>query len=338
MNLLFTSAGRRGYLLKWFKEAVGAEGRIHAANSEPNAPAFAEADTSVVVPGIHDKGYVPFLLDYCRHHGIKAVIPLFDIDIPVLAAARKEFSDRGVTVVVADEWVANICNDKWATFRFLKENGFDVPTTEHTLVASQKAIAEGRMDFPLIVKPRWGMGSIGVHKVENATELEVLHAKVVREVERTYLRYESASTPEGAVLVQECIDGEEYGLDVVNDLTGDHMVTFVKKKLAMRSGETDSAVTVDEPELSATGARIAELLQHRGNLDLDLFRTNDGRTVVLELNARFGGGYPFSHLAGADVPRAIVAWLAGTAVDPAWLTVRNGVEAAKMIIPIRRTW
>jgi len=338
MNLLFTSAGRRGYLLQWFKDAVGTEGRIHAANSDANAPAFAQADTSVVVPGIHDKEYVPFLLDYCLQHRITAVIPLFDIDIPVLAAARERFAANGVTVVVADEWVANICNDKWSTFKFLKENDFDVPVTEHTLLETRKALAEGRLGLPLFVKPRWGMGSIGVYKVETEAELDVLYAKVLRDVERTYLRFESAATPGGSVLVQECIDGVEYGLDVVNDLAGRHVATFVKKKLAMRSGETDSAVTVDEPELFEMGARIAGLLQHRGNLDMDLFRTKDGRVVVLELNARFGGGYPFSHLAGADLPRAIVAWLAGKPIDPAWLTVRYGVEAAKMIVPTRRTW
>lgn len=338
MNILFTSAGRRGYLLRWFKEALGSTGEVHAANSDANAQAFADADHTVVVPPIFNEEYIPFLLAYCQRHKIKALVPLFDIDLPVLARERERFAAIGVTVVVADGDVATICNDKWRTFTYLKEHGFDVPATFVTMASVQAALANGTVRFPVIVKPRWGMGSIGVYKAEDITELEVFHNKVRREVERSYLRYESAASPDATVLVQECLAGQEHGLDVVNDLEGRHVTSFVKRKLAMRSGETDSAITVDDQELVELGARIGGLLKHRGDLDMDVFRTPDGRTVVLELNARFGGGYPFSHLAGADLPRAIVAWLDGRDAPPASLTVRFGVEGAKRIQPVERTW
>lgn len=338
MNILFTSAGRRGYLLRWFREALAGQGRVHAANSDAHAPAFAAADATVVTPLIHDPGYVDFLLGYCRDHAIGAIIPLFDIDLPVLAAARDRFAAIGVNVVVADPGVTAICNDKWRTFTYLKEQGLDVPASYVTLDAARRALDAGELRFPVMVKPRWGMGSIGVYKAEDATELAVFHAKVAAEIQRTYLRHESAATPDATVLVQECIDGEEHGLDVVNDLEGRHVTTFVKRKLAMRSGETDRAVTVDDPELRALGARIGQALKQRGNLDMDVFRARDGRLVVLELNARFGGGYPFSHLAGADLPRAIVAWLQGRAPDPAWLTVKPGVGSVKDIVPMKCEW
>lgn len=338
MNILFTSAGRRGYLLRWFKEALGSAGLVHAANSDANAPAFADADRSVVVPPIHDDAYIPFLLGYCRENGIGALIPLFDIDLPVLARERERFAAIGVCVVTADAEVAAICNDKWRTFTRLKENGFEVPATYVTLASAEIALNAGTLHFPVIVKPRWGMGSIGVYKAEDASELTVFHNKVRREVERTYLRFESAATPDATVLVQECIDGQEHGLDVVNDLNGVHVATFVKKKLAMRSGETDRAITMDDPSMSALGTRLGALLRHRGNLDVDVFRTKDGRLLVLEMNARFGGGYPFSHLAGADVPRAIVAWLEGRAADPSCFAIRHGQESVKDITPIPRSW
>lgn len=338
MNLLFTSAGRRGYLLRWFKQALGPHGLVHAANSDANATAFAEADRTVVVPPIHDPDYIPFLLRYCQEQNIRAIIPLFDIDIPILASERDRFGAIGVEVVVADPEVAAICNDKWRTFEYLRDQGLDVPHTYVELWTAQQAPASGAVRYPLIVKPRWGMGSIGVYKAESAEELSVLFAKVEREVQRTFLRLESAATPGEVVLVQECLDGQEFGLDVVNDLQGGYVTTFVKKKLAMRSGETDRAITVDDAELRDLGRRIGGLLRHRGNLDTDVFRTTDGRIVVLEMNARFGGGYPFSHLAGADLPRAIIAWLDEEVVPDGLLDIRYNVESAKDITPILRSW
>jgi len=135
--------------------------------------------------------------------------------------------------------------------------------------------------------------------------------------------------------VQERLNGQEHGLDIVNDLNGKYITTFVKHKLAMRSGETDVAITVDSPELIGLGAKLSRLLGHYGNLDVDAFLMG-GQVHVLEMNARFGGGYPFSHLAGADLPRAIVSWLREEEPDPHWLKVTPGITSFKDIQP--RLW
>ena len=79
----------------------------------------------------------------------------------------------------------------------------------------------------------------------------------------------------------------------------------------MRSGETDMAKVIDDPKLTILGAKLASLLKHRGNIDVDVLENEDGELFVLEMNARFGGGYPFSHLAGADFPLALVDMAVG---------------------------
>lgn len=61
INILFTSAGRRSYLIQFFKEALDGTGLVHAANSEVLSPAFGVADKSVVSPLIYDVTYIPFL-------------------------------------------------------------------------------------------------------------------------------------------------------------------------------------------------------------------------------------------------------------------------------------
>ncbi len=330
MNILLTSVGRRSYLVKYFKEAVGLNGEVHVSNSSSINPAFVHADKSVVSPLIYEDSYIPFLLEYCVENKIDVIVPLFDIDLPILSVNKQVFEDIGVRVIVSDETVIKMCNDKWNTYNFLINKRFNAPSSYIDLEMAIVAIASGEIHFPLIVKPRWGMGSIGIYEVENEFELEVLYKKVLKNIMESYLKFESQLDLSRCVIIQEKLGGKEYGLDVINNLEGEYQNTIVKKKYAMRSGETDCAETVDSPELKALGKTIGEKLHHVANLDMDVFVDND-KPFILEMNARFGGGYPFSHIAGVDLPLAIVKWLRSEEVDASLLTERTGILAHKDI-------
>lgn len=332
MNILLTSAGRRSYLVQYFREALaeaGCGGLIHVSNSSP-CPAFGRADRTVVTPLIYDKGYISFLLEYCKREAISLLVPLFDLDVPVLAAHREDFADLGVTLVTADEEWARVCNDKWETSSRLEEAGILTPLAWLDEEMALNSVKEGRISWPVMVKPRWGMGSISVYQADNREEMKVFAGKCRQGIEESYLQYESKEDREHCVLFQQKIRGPEYGLDVFNDLEGGYRTTIVKKKTAMRSGETDAAVTVEHDELSEIGKRLGLLLGHRGNLDVDVLE-EDGRYYVLEMNARFGGGYPFSHAAGANLPLALVLWTMGRDGGRELLSARYGVRGQKDI-------
>ena len=274
------------------------------------------------------------MLKYCVENQISAIISLFDIDLPILSANRQAFEDIGVRVIVSDKDVINICNDKWETYNFLIENGFNAPKTYVSLETALEAIKTQEIKFPVMIKPRWGMGSIAVFEPENEHELEVFYNKVRVSIMNSYLKYESQEYMVQSVLIQEKLRGQEYGLDVINNLEGQYQTTIVKKKYAMRYGETDCAETVGSNELKKLGKAISESLQHIGNLDIDMFMENE-MPYILEMNARFGGGYPFSHIAGVNLPLAIVKWLKGEEVDNSLLTERIGVLAQKDIEIVR---
>lgn len=332
MNILLTSAGRRGYLAEYFKEALvtsGCGGLVHAANSS-DCPAFAKADRTVITPLIYDKAYIPFLLEYCKKEDIRLLIPLFDVDVPVLAGNREQFAAAGVTVVTADPGAVDICNDKWNTYQTLRDAGISVPSAWLDMDEALLAAKEGRIQWPVMVKPRWGMGSISVYQADDPDELRVFAGKCRRGIQDSYLKYESMADLDSCVLFQQRIRGQEYGLDVINDLDGRYRTTVVKQKMAMRSGETDVALTIDSQKLRELGERLGTLLRHRGNLDVDVLE-EDGRYYVLEMNARFGGGYPFSHAAGVNLPLALVLWAMGKEPDASVLTARTGVRARKDI-------
>ena len=328
MNILLTSVGRRSYLVKYFKEAIGVDGEVHVSNSNKINPSFMYADKSVVTPLIYNKDYIPFLLDYCSKNNIVAIISLFDIDLFILTKSKRAFEKIGVRLIISDESVIRICNDKWLTYEFLKNNGFNVPKTFLSVKEVKNAILLNQLDFPLIIKPRWGMGSISIYNVTNLNELDILYKKVKKDILNTYLKYESQNL-EKSVIIQEKLNGQEYGLDIINDLHGIYKTTIVKKKYAMRSGETDCAKTIFSADLKKLGEEISNKLKHIGNLDVDVFIEN--RPYVLEMNARFGGGYPFSHIAGINLPLAIILWLKGEKVDESIFSEKIGVLAHKTI-------
>lgn len=335
MNILVTCAGRRNYIVDYFREALaGTGGKVYVANSTADSTALIAADKGFIVPVLIDPGYIDALIRLCHKYDIRAIIPLFDLELPILASACQRLADAGIFALVSSSRVIEICNDKWRTQEFLRTHVIGTPRTFLNPDEAQAAVDNGDISYPLMVKPRWGMGSIALLEADNEMDLCFLYDKVKRIIRETYLATESRQDPEKDVLIQQKVAGEEYGLDVVNDLSGNYVTTFVKKKIAMRSGETDGAITVDHAELRQLGQHIAELLHHVANLDVDVF-VNETGLYVLDINARLGGGYPFSHIAGANVPAAIIAWLQGTACDPAWFKISYGVTAYKGISIMR---
>jgi len=308
MNILFSCAGRRNYLIRFFREALKGSAKVVAADMSLQAPAMVEADAAELVPEVYADDYIDRLLEICRKHDIKAVIPLNDLDLPVLSAARSRFLERGIVPIVSEPGVIDICFDKWKTVQFLRKIRLQTPKTYKSLDTALNAVEISELVFPLVVKPRWGSGSIGVEFVEDRKELELAYPLTLSKIQRSILNRASREDMEHAVLIQEKINGPEFGLDVVNDLSGQYVATITKQKLAMRAGETDKAVTVSNAELTNIGQTLGTALQHIANLDCDVFE-KDGAYYVLELNPRFGGGYPFSQMAGANIPAAILCWL-----------------------------
>lgn len=336
INILLTSAGRRTYLIKYFQEYLNGKGKVHAANSSALSPTFEVADQCVVTPLIYDDNYIPFLLKYCKENAITAIISLFDIDLPVLAKYREEFAEVGTRLIISDLDFINICNDKWKSFLYLKEREFRVPKTYVDLDEALSDVKNNKLNFPLIIKPRWGCGSLSIFRVNNEAELRVLYNKCKEEIKDSYLKYETKQDEDKSVLIQEIIKGDEYGLDVINDLDGNYMNTIVRKKMGMRSGETDCAQIMDIPQLKELGSKLSQLTKHIANLDVDVLEIDDDY-YILELNARFGGGYPFSHISGVNLPAAIVEWLRGNKAPREFFEEEYGVIGQKDISMLKLT-
>ena len=333
MNILFTCAGRRTYLLYYFKEQLGDEGQIIGADLQMTAPALSAADVAVTVPKVYDEHYVDRLLDICQQFHVDLLISLNDLELPILAEAKERFTEIGVCAVVSDKHVIDICFDKYVTTQFIRVLGLEAPKTYIDLDEAKEALVTGELKYPVVLKPRWGSGSIGIEVAEDEIDMVMMYAMLKKKVKKTILA--TASVGDEYIMIQQMIQGKEYGLDVMNDLQGNCIAVSVKEKLAMRAGETDKAVTVDLPVVREMGRIIGSELKHIGNLDCDILE-QDGHYYVLELNPRFGGGFPFSYEAGVNLPKALIEWAKGNAVDASILQPKYGMTFAKCDVLVKR--
>lgn len=301
-------------MLEYFKEAMGDQGCVIAADMSSTAPAMALADKARVVSDVYASGYVDQILQICKEEKVDLLISLNDLELPILSPHRKRFEEAGVRLLISDEKVIDICFDKYQTVLFCQELNILTPRTFLSLDEAKDALEKGELSFPVVVKPRWGSASIGLEFPADMEELELAYRLVTLRVGRSILAEASKEDMERSVMIQELIDGTEYGLDILNDFSGKTVQVYVKEKLAMRAGETDKSVLRNEPEMEALAYRVGKALGHIGNVDCDIF-AKDGKHYLLELNPRFGGGYPFSQMSGADYPSAILAWMEGREFD-----------------------
>ena len=327
MNILFTCAGRRTYLLKYFREQLAGQGKIIGADMQLTAPALSAADIRVQVPAVYNPNYLDALRQICVEHHVDVLISLNDLELPILSENKKSFEEIGVNVLVSKPEVIDICFDKARTSEYMESIGLATPKTYSNLDDALAGLHAGKINFPLVIKPRWGSASIGIEFVDNEEDLRIVYALIKRKIIKGILG-EVSSHDDNYILIQERIIGKEYGLDIINDLTGKNVAVAVKQKLSMRAGETDKATTVDNPELRRIGEIIGSNLGHIGNLDCDVLEM-DGKYYVLELNPRFGGGFPFSYEAGVNLPKAIINWVQGKQFDLEQLVPTYGLTFAK---------
>ena len=281
-NVLISSAGRRSGLLQAVRESLKAlrpGAWVGAVDGGTSAPARFLADRFWQVPRCTDPAYGPALLEICSANGVGLIVPTIDTELPFYARNRAEFKAAGVDIFVSDEPVIAIACDKNATHDWLVSNGF--PTVRQASPAEAVTLAKG-WKWPLIAKPFNGSASVGVRRIENEEDLARL-----------------AETSPGYV-VQEMARGREFTVNLYVNGSGKCVCAVPHWRMETRAGEVSKGITVKDSRLMELACRVAEALPGaRGPLNMQCFLDGDGVIAIIEINARFGGGYPLAHHAGA---------------------------------------
>lgn len=292
-NILILSAGTRNKVVQYFKKTFAGQGRVIATDMSELAPAIYEADGYYIVPRMTDPGYLDVIFDICKKEEICGVLSLIDPELSLLAAHEAAFRALGVTVIGSPYDLCEMALDKMQMYRWLTAHGYNCARSWMDKEAFYQAVDAGEAVYPVFVKPYRGSASISISKVYDKETVDLLFAH------------------SDDLMIQEFLDGQEIGADVYIDLVSGEIVSiFTKKKLKMRAGETDKAVSFKDEALFALIERFVKESGYRGQIDIDIFDVG-GSYYISEVNPRFGGGYPHAFACGCDHMRLILNNLKG---------------------------
>lgn len=286
-NVLICSAGRRVSLVRYFqaalRAAVGPDARVVCIDLAPRMSAACQvADVAEPIGRFASPDYIPSVIELCLRHRIGLVVPTIDTELALLARSRAAFEAAGIHVVVSDEALVARCRDKRETLKWFTERGIAVP----------EPVDPARPAFPFFAKPVAGSSSNDLHVIRGP---EDVFARVLDPDVFIHQRYLSPR------------DHDEYTLDLYYDRGSRLRAVIPRLRLETRGGEVSKGLTTRNALVPFVRERLSTLEGARGCLTLQLFMHRESGAVYgIELNPRFGGGYPLSREAGADFPRWLV--------------------------------
>lgn len=285
-NILITSAGQRVALVKDFQETLKRfypDGKVYTTDMNPKlAPAAYVSDGCFEVPRCTSEDYIESLLTICLGNGIGLIVPTIDTELAILSANKEIFAKQGITVSVSDYDFVMMCRDKRNTGEFFEKHGIRVP----------KAIDKYHPTFPLFAKPYDGSLSTNLHYIKHAEDLteEILN--------------------DPKLLFMEYIDKEVYKEYTIDMYYGrDHKVKCIvpRERIKIRAGEINKGLTEKEPLTSYLYERLETIDGCIGCICIQVFlNPATGDVVGIEINPRFGGGYPQTYAAGGNYAEYLI--------------------------------
>lgn len=291
MNILITSAGQRVSLVKAFQIELknrNSNSKVFTVDLNPIlAPACHISDGYFSVPRVTDENYIPQLLEICLANSIKLVIPTIDTELLVLSQHKQAFLEKGVMVVVSDSSFIEKCRDKRLTNDLFVECGIAIP----------KQYNKSKLEFPTFVKPYDGSLSKGIflaNSIEDIKDEHLANEKLM------FMQYISPA------------EYDEFTVDCYFDRHSMLKCAVPRKRIFIRAGEISKGVTRKNNILSEFKKNLGSLKGAIGCLTIQVFCHKKSEEILaIEINPRFGGGYPLSYAAGANYP----LWLIQEYID-----------------------
>lgn len=279
-NILITSAGKRVVLVKIFQKTLkelGLDGKVYTVDMRPEmAPAGFVSEECIRVPRCTSPDYVDTLLQICQEKQIRVVVPTIDTELMVLAENRARFEAQGVHLVISDADFIKVCCDKRLTDSLFEDLGITVP----------KHLDKDHVSFPMFAKPYDGSLSVNTHVIKSEEELT---PDILEDPKLLFMEYIDKK------------EYKEYTVDMYYGVDGQVKGIVPRERLEVRAGEINKGITRKNSIVGFLKERMATMKGVRGCICLQLFyRASDQDIKGIEINPRFGGGFPLSYYANAN--------------------------------------
>jgi carbamoyl-phosphate synthase large subunit len=307
-GVLFTCAGQRVDIVDAFRRAGAL---TVAVDANRLAPALYHADRHALVPRVDDAAYVPRLRELVDEHDVALIVPLTDLDQITLARARDEL---GALVLLPDADIVEALADKYRAHVLFEQRGIASPPTW---------LPDAHPDdilFPVLVKARHGFGSRHIYRAADRVQLEF------------FLDYSPVES-----IVQACLAGEEFSIDVFCDLQGRCLNAIPRTMIESKGGESIKGMTVRDERLIELARDVAEKLRLVGPANIQCFREADGSQLLTDINPRFGGGFPLPLAAGGHYPELALALARGERPEPRLGDFREGIVMTRYFTDLTLT-
>ena len=287
MNILITSAGRRVGLVQAFKKELKAqypESLLITTDLNPEfSPACHFSDKSIKVGLFTDPDYIPVLLKHSIQNNIRLIIPTLDTELELLSRFRKAFAESKIDIVLSEEHFIQICNDKNLTADFFNQKEILTPKIYHP----------SQLEYPVFIKPKNGSNSKGIYLAQKISEIQPVHL----------------DSPD--MMFMEYMDPETYDEYTVDTYySKDHYLICAVPRIRLKvvGGESNQGITKKNYLLEIIKTKLSKIPGAVGCITLQFFvnKNNENEVYGLEINPRFGGGYPFAYNAGANFPKMII--------------------------------
>lgn len=282
MNILITSAGQRVSLVRAFQKELMLRfpgSKVFTVDMHPGlSPACQISDGYFKVRRVTDEAYIPELVRLCEEQQIRMVVPTIDTELKVLSENKDLFDARGIHCIVSSKDFVYACRDKRIIHEFFVEHGIEIP----------KEISKEQPEFPLFIKPYDGSLSAGIRLLHSREELD------------------DSLLSDPKLMFMEYLDKMHFDEFTVDMYYGrDHQVKCIvpRKRIFIRAGEINKGVTRKNHIVSFLKDKLPFIEGAIGCLTTQVFASKQGdRIIGIEINPRFGGGFPLSYGAGANYP------------------------------------
>jgi carbamoyl-phosphate synthase large subunit len=286
MNILISAAGRRVSLVKAFQKelkSINPDSKVFTVDQFPElSSACRISDGFFTVPKINDEKYIDSLIDLCLSLNIKLIIPTIDTELLKLAKNKKRFLENNIKVVVSSISFINKCRDKRKIHEFFKSKNINIA----------KEYSKTNYKLPLYIKPYDGSSRVDNYIIKHKKEITKYHLSNKKFMFLEYINHEAF---------------DEYTCDLYFDKNSSLKCVVPRKRIAIRSGEVDKGITLNNQLVDFIKTHLGDIKGAVGCITLQLFLEKQGTKIFgIEINPRFGGGYPLSYLAGANFPKWII--------------------------------